>query len=186
MAKKVYEMSENEKQLYKELKQDVKRANNRIRNLYKLGLKDEPFAVKQLHDYLGSEMIKGLTPSGYISLKKGYNLPQLIGIKRATLNFLDDVSTLTEIKKLKKEYEDLLGVKIDLNQVNTIYRLRNMDWIYDYIPKSEFWEVYAPLTVEYDDSEWIEILYQRNEKLNDVDLKEDLESLYVYVKKKYV
>ena len=80
MAKKVYNMTSDEKKLYNELKKEVSKANSRIRNLMKLGI-EEPFAVKQLHSYLGSRYMDAITKGGYISLKGGYNLQQLLGIK---------------------------------------------------------------------------------------------------------
>lgn len=182
MAKKVYEMTDDEKQLYNSLKKDVAKANQRISKLMKLGLKEEPFAVKQLHDYLGANTIKAITESGYISMKKEYNLQQLLGIKRATEDFLSDVSTYTDIKKLKQEYEGKVGKELDLDQVNTLYKLQSADWIYDYIPKSEFWDEWVPLTRALDSETWIEQLYYRNEDLADEDLRDDLEALYIYVK----
>ncbi len=181
MAKKVYEMTDDEKQLYKELKQEVAKANQRIRKLNKLGI-DEPFAVKQLHDYLGSSYINAITESGYISLKSGYNLQQLLGIKRATEDFLDDVSTFTKIKHLKQEYEEKTGKELSTEQVDTFYKLQSADWMYDYIPKSEFWDSYAPLTEKYDTDDWIEQLIARNVDLADEDLRNSLEALYIYVK----
>lgn len=181
MAKKVYNMSNDEKKLYNELKKQVNKANSRIRALMKLGI-DEPFAVKQLHSYLGSKTIDAITKTGYISLKKGYNLQQLMGIKRATTDFLTDISTIKQINKLKKEYEEKLGKELDYRQVNTLYQLENnYTWIYEYIPKSEFWGVYAPLARELEVESWIEQLYYRNSKLADEDLRNDLESLYIYV-----
>lgn len=181
MAKKVYEMTDDEKQLYKEIKQEVLKANQRIRKLNKLGI-EEPFAVKQLHDYLGSSYIKAITPAGYISLKGGYNVQQLTGIKRATEDFLSDVSTMREINKLKKEYESKLGKEIDLRQADTLYKFENTYyWIYDYIPKSEFWDEWAPLAVEIDSESWIEQIGYRIGDIPDVDLKEKLQALYIYV-----
>ena len=181
MAKKVYEMSEDEKKLYNELKKDVVKANQRIRQLMKLGI-EEPFAYKQLHDYLNANTIKAITESGYISLKKDQNLQQLLGIKRATEDFLADVSTYREIKATKETYEQKLGKKLNLEQVNTIYKLQSADWIYDYIPKSDFWDEWAPLTKTLDSESWIEQLYYKNEKLADEDLRNDLEALYIYIK----
>lgn len=181
MAKKVYEMTDDEKKLYKELKQEVMKANQRIRNLNKLGI-NEPFAVKQLHDYLGSQYIRAITPAGYISLKKGYNLQQLIGIKRAVEDFLNDVSTMRQINKLKKEYESKLGKDLDYEQTDTLYKLENTYyWIYEYIPKSEFWDEWAPLAMEIDSESWIEQIKYRIGDIPDVDLQERLEALYIYV-----
>ena len=183
MAKKVYNMTSDEKKLYNELKKEVSKANSRIRNLMKLGI-EEPFAVKQLHSYLGSRYMDAITKGGYISLKGGYNLQQLLGIKRATADFLDDVSTIRQINKLKKDYENRLGKSLDLRQVDTLYQLENnYSWIYEYIPKSEFWSVYAPLAKELEVESWIEQLYYRNEKLADEDLRNALESLYIYCTK---
>lgn len=184
MAKKVYEMSQDEKKLYREIEKEIVKANRRIRNLDKLDI-NEPFAIKQLHDYLGSSYINAITKSGYISLRKDFNLQQLTGIKRATEDFLNSgASTITEIKKLKKEYEQKLGKPLTYKYTDTLYKLENnYTWIYDYIPKSEFWDVYAPLAYEMDSESWFEQLYYRNEDLNDEDLKQDLEALYIYVTK---
>lgn len=183
MAKKVYNMSNDERKLYNELKKEVTKANSRIRNLLKLGI-EEPFAVKQLHSYLGAKTIEAITKSGYISLKRDHNLQQLLGIKRATTNFLNDVSTIKEINKLKQRYETAVGKELDLRQVDTLYQLENnYEWIYEYIPKSEFWQSYAPLVYTHDLESWIEQLYYRNQNLADEDLRNDLEALYIYCKK---
>ena len=181
MAKKVYEMSDDEKKLYNELKKDVVRANQRIRRLMKLGI-EEPFAYKQLHDYLSANTINAITKSGYISMRKNHNLQQLLGIERAVQDFLSDVSTYKEIKKLQIEYQGKIGKKLNIEQVDTLYKLQNADWIYDYIPKSEFWDNYVPLVYRYDTEDWIEQLIARNESLADEDLRERLDALYIYVK----
>lgn len=183
MAKIVYEMTKDEEKLYNELIGEVKKANYRIRRLFSLGIK-EPFAYKDLSNYLDAKTIKALTKSGYISLKRSYNLQQLLGIKRATENFLSEVSTLTGIKKKVKEYSELLGSKVSTRTANIIYQLENYyEWIYEYIPKSEFWGDYAPLTKEYGIKDWIEILKQRNENIPDEELRNELKALYIYCKK---
>ena len=183
MAKRVYEMTDDEKKLYKELKQDIVKANQRIRKLKQLGI-DEPFAVRQLHDYLGSSDINAITESGYISLKSTYNLQQLLGVKRATEDFLDDVSTITKIKHLKQEYESKLNKRLSYENIDTIYQFENTYyWIYEYIPKSEFWDVWAPLAREIESEPWIEQIYARIGDIPDVQLKEKLEALYIYVTK---
>lgn len=181
MAKKVYEMSEDEKKLYNELKKDVVKANQRIRQLMKLGI-EEPFAYRQLHDYLSANTIKAITKSGYISLKKEQNLQQLLGIKRATEDFLSGVSTYKDINKIKQQYEEKSGKELDIEQVNKLYKLQSADWIYDYIPKSQFWDEWAPLTKTLDMESWIEQLYYKNQNLADEDLRTDLNALYIYVK----
>lgn len=181
MAKKVYEMTDDEKQLYKEIKQEVLKANQRIRKLNKLGI-EEPFAVKQLHDYLGSSYIKAITPAGYISLKSGYNVQQLTGIKRATEDFLNDVSTYREINKLKKEYENRLGKPLSLEQVDTLYKYETIySWIYDYMTLSEFWGEWAPLARSIDMGTWIEQIHYRIGDVPEEDLQRKLEALYIYV-----
>lgn len=183
MAKTVYKLTKDEQKLYRELEKDVKKANTRIRRLFTLGIK-EPFAYKQLHSYLGAKTINGMTKSGYISLRKGYNLQQLQALKRATTDFLDDVSTIRKIEKTRKEYSLLLGKDISTRQANTIYQIiDNYEWIYEYIPKSEFWSVYAPLTKILDQKSWVEQLYLRNEKIADEDLRKELKALYIYCKK---
>lgn len=181
MAKKVLEMSEDEKKLYNELKKDVLKANQRISKLEKLNM-ENPFAVKILRDYLSSNTIQAITKTGKISLKSSYNLQQLLGIKRATENFLGDVSTYRDISKIKKEYEEKLGKQLNLAQINTLYQLKkSYNWIYEYIPKSEFWGDWVPLAKEIDEPTWIEQIGLRIGKIVDVELKRDLEDLYNYV-----
>lgn len=181
MAKKVYEMTDDEKQLYKELKEDVIKANQRIRKLNKLGI-EEPFAVKQLHDYLSTSYLKALTKGGYISLRKGYNLMQLTGIRRATENFLNEPSTYREIKKLKDEYEKKIGKPLTLEYVNTLYQYEvNFSWIYEYMTPSEFWGVWVPLARSVEMEDWIEQIHIRIGDIPDEDLRKKLEALYIYV-----
>lgn len=180
MARIVYEMGKDEKKLYNELIKEVKTANTRIRRLQKLGIK-EPFAVKELTDLLKSKQLNAITKSGYISLKKSYNLQQLLGLKRAIENFKSGASTIKEINKVTKEYSEKLGKPLTYRQANTLYRLyTDYDWIYDYIPKSEFWDNYAPLALTMEVTDWVEQLKYRAEGLNDKNLARKLEALYLY------
>lgn len=182
MAKTIIEYTNDEKKLYTLLEKEVKKANSRITKLEKLGIKDG-FALKQLRDYLNIDGVQALTKTGKISLRGGYNLTQLLAIQRATQNFLDDVSTLNEINQLKNQYEKILGKKLNLKQVNTLYRARkDYSWIYEYITPSEFWSVWAPLAKQLDMDSWVEELLLRIDNFNDVELKEDLKALYIYVK----
>lgn len=184
MSKKVFNYTEDEKKLYNLIENNVKKANNRINKLETLGLK-EAFSIKDLHDQLSTKNLNALTKTGKISLKGGYNLTQLLAIQKATENFLDGVSTIKDIKNLKKEYEGKLGKSLDLQQLSSLYQLqgRNYEWLESVFGSKETWLDLYPSAKEMSSESWIEHVKRRLEAENEEYIQEELESLYLYFTK---
>ena len=185
MAKKI-EMSKDEQQLYSELQKIVKQANQRLLRLERVTGEKGLFASKQLYDYLATKEINGVTASGRVRLSKSYNITQLLAVKKATEQFLDkEESTVKGIKKLKVKYEEEAEKELDFKQLNTLYRSsKNYTWIYEFIPKSEFWGNWVKTAnrENWDKETFTEQIALRINKEVDVELKIDLEALYYYVK----
>ena len=185
MAKKI-EMSKDEQQLYSELQKIVKQANQRLLRLERVTGEKGLFASKQLYDYLATKEINGVTASGRIRLSKSYNITQLLAVKKATKQFLDkEESTVKGIKKLKVQYEKEAEKQLNFKELNTLYRSgKNYTWIYEFIPKSEFWGNWVKTTnrENWDKETFVEQIALRMEREVDVELKTDLEALYYYIK----
>lgn len=190
MATKVEKRTPLEVSLYNDLKKLSKRANQRILRLERLTGQTGTFAVKQLYDYLDSDMINAISAKGRIRVSKKFNEIQLKAIIRATENFLDtkSISTVAQVKKYTKELMKETGKELTFKQSN-IYFLaeKNYTWIYQYIPKSEFWEDIVDIskTEKWTKNEWVDkvsgMIYDRT---LDEQLKNELINLYDYVKNK--
>lgn len=177
------EQSVEEKQLYNDLRKLAKQANQRLLRLERLTGKQETFASKELYDYLSVSNIQAISKTGRIRVSKKFNVMQLRAIIKVTQRFIDDVSSVSDVKKLTKEYSEKLGKKISFKQASVLYQAgKDYTWIYEYIPKSEFWDnVKVAKQQGWDKEEFIDQLKTLNERLNDKSLKKDLESLYLYV-----
>ena len=166
MAKKI-EMTKEEQKLYNELVKLSKRANQRLLRLERLTGATGTFASKQLYDYLSTNEIQAITKTYRIRVSKKYNLTQLLGIK--------------------KEFEKQAEINLSYKQVDVLYKSnKSYTWIYEYIPKSEFWGVWVPTAKRenWDVEEFSEQIALRISKEIDEELKADLESLYIYVMEK--
>lgn len=182
MAKKI-EQTKEQKKLYNELKLLVKRANQRLLRIEREYGEKELFAARQLYSYLYTNELQALSKTGRVKLSKGYTVMQLIALKRAVTGYLqEETSRVAGAKKYVKELREEIGFEVDIHQANIIYRARkDYTWIYEYIPKSEFWlNVQVAKKQGWDSEEFINQLKAINEKLNDVSFKEDLEALYLY------
>lgn len=170
--------------LFNELKKLSKRANQRIVRLERLTGTKETFAVKQLADYLTSEQVQGLSVKGRVRASKKMSETQMIATIKATKMFLEDeASKISEVKKIKKEYEEKVGKPLNYVQANTLYRAKkNYTWIYEYMTPSEFWAFvkYAKEN-NWNKTTFIEQIQVYIAKEVDEELKADLESLYIYV-----
>ena len=176
-------MTENEK-LFNELKKLSKRANQRILRLERLTGIKEPFAIKQLVDYLSSEQLKAISKKGRIRASKKMNETQMIATIKATKEFLaSGQSKVKEVKKITKEYSIKAEKPINYKQANTLYQSgKNYTWIYDYMTPSEFWS-FVKLAKEqgWNKEVFINEIQAYITKEVDEELKRDLEALYIYV-----
>lgn len=184
MAKKI-EMSKEEQILFNELQKLVKKANQRLLRLERLTGEKGTFASKQLYDYLGINELKAITKTNRIRLSKTYNIGQLMAIQKATENFLQEkTSRVSEVKKLTTRYSELAGKELSFKQADTLYKSgKHYSWIYEYIPKSEFWDYWVPLAKRenWDVETFSEQIRLRMNAELDEELKRDLESLYYYI-----
>ena len=177
------EQSAEEKKLYNDLRKLAKQANQRLLRLERLTGKQETFASKELYDYLSVSNLQAISKTGRIRVSKKFNVGQLSAIIKVTQRFIDNVSSVADVKKITKEYSEKLGKKISFKQASTLFQTgRNYTWIYEFIPKSEFWDnVKVAKQQGWDKEEFSDQLKSLNERLNDRTLKKDLESLYLYV-----
>lgn len=187
MAKKI-EMTKEEQKIYNELVKLAKRANQRLLRLERLTGATGTFASKQLYDYLSTNEIQAITKTNRIKVSKQYNLTQLLGIKKATEQFLSSgASTIREVKKIKQEFKKQADINLSYKQADALYKSnKSYTWIYEYIPKSEFWGIWVPTAKRenWDVEEFSEQIALRISKEIDEELKADLESLYFYVMEK--
>lgn len=180
MAKK--DMSLNEQILFIELKTLAKRANQRLLRLERLTGEKGTFASKQLYDYL--EVVNGISKTGRIRVSKSLSETEMLGIIRATKQFLKSgTSTQRGVKKKVKEYSTKAGKPISFKQADVLYKSeKNYTWIYQFIPKSEFWDIVRVAKREnWDEKTFAEQISFLGKFEIDEELKQDLESLYYYV-----
>ena len=183
MAKKI-EMSREEQILYNQLQKLAKQANQRLLRIERLTGEKGTFASKQLYDYLGTTELNAITPSSRIKISKAFNLNQLKAIKKATEQFLaQDVSKVSGVKKLTKEYSEKAEKPISYKQSDVLYKSgKNYTWIYEYMTKSEFW-TFVKLAREqgWNNETFIEQIEGYISREVDEELRADLEALYIYV-----
>ena len=176
-------MTEEELKLYNELKKLVKRANQRIYRLEKETKMKAPFEVKQLYDYIDNFAI---TKKGKVKLSQNYSLMQMKVVQKAVEDFLKkDMAKIRSIKNYKKQLEKEIGKKLSYSQANIFYQSgKHYSWIYEHIPKSEFWgEWVARSNMEHwTRNRWIEEISDRIGRIPDEELKQDLIALYIYIK----
>ena len=183
MANKKNDVSENKTRLYNELKKLAKRANQRIVRLERLTGLTETFATKQLYDYLDTEQLNALTSKGRVAVRKSFDKTQMEAIIKATNDFLNDVSTVSKVRKLQKDYEKETGVKLDFAQVNTLYATQSYRDIVKKYFDSGFWNV-ARVVVSKGQSynRFVDVILTLvEEDYVDSLLKEDLQGLYNYI-----
>ena len=182
-AKKVEGTSENMTSLYNNLKKLAKRANQRILRLERLTGLTESFATKQLYDYLDTEQLKALTMKGRVAVRRDFTETQMKAIIKAVNEFLEGVSTTREVRKIQKQYESELNTKLNLEQVNTLFKTQSYRDIVKKYFDSGFWDI-ARLIVSNNESYETFVEYIKNlvdKPYVDSLLKEDLQGLYNYI-----
>lgn len=178
------EMTNEEKELYNDLKMLVKRANQRLVRLERLTDEKDSFSAKQLFDYLSSEKLKAVTKTNRIKTEN-FNLEQMEAIKNAVENFLDkdSLSTVSNIKKYKAKVEKAIGTKVSFKDLSSIYKARDLwKWSEEQYG-SAFWTDFAPRILEQNKNEWIEFAKTYSQEGNDLELKEKLSQIYDYIQK---
>lgn len=184
-------MTPEERTIFTELRKEVKKANQRLVRLEKETKQKGSFAAKQLYDDLSTKEMQLITPKGRIRYSEKLNLEELKVMQKAINKFLKSESTIAKIKEKKLKYEaeikeEMRTIKsLDWAMVNTIFQSgKHYTWIYEYIPKSEFWGYWVNLCNDenWSVNKWINEILERIDKIPDIDLKLDLTSLYYYIK----
>lgn len=179
------EMTPEQASLFNQMKKLSKQANQRILRLERYSETNEPFAVKQLADYLSSSTLNLWTKSGRVGTKKGMTELQMRSSIKAIQRFLkEQTSTVSGAKKYTKEISKQSGTNIPPNLASTYYKAeKNYTWIYKYMTESEFWDFARECiknNYDYDtfENKIIQFIFDR--KL-DEELKNDLHNLYNYI-----
>lgn len=178
------EMTNEEKELYSDLKMLVKRANQRLVRLERLTGEKDSFSAKQLFDYLSSEKLKAVTKTNRIKTEN-FNLEQMEAIKNAVENFLDkdSLSTVSNIKKYKAKVEKAIGTEVSFKDLSAIYKARELwKWSEEQYG-SAFWTDFAPKILDQNKNEWIEFAKLYSQEGNDLEIKQKLTQIYDYIKK---
>lgn len=123
------EISKEQMALYNSIKNDVKKANQRLVRLERTYGQDS-WASKRLASRLDTEKVQAFTNQGRIRLNQSMSINQMLAIKKATEQFLSSkTSTLSGIKKIipeqKKGIEKLLadGKEVDEKDIETVYEM---------------------------------------------------------------
>ena len=186
MAKKI-ELTKEQQELFNELKTLAKRANQRLLRIERLTDQKGTFASKQLYDYLDSSTLQALSEKGRVRVSKSFSTTQMLAIKKATEQYLEDsTSQVAGVKSLVKEYTQKAGKTISFGQADTLYQTgKNYRWIIGMngLTESEFWGTWVPLAKrgELEKDDWIEQLSLRINVELDEYYKSKLEALYYYV-----
>lgn len=181
MAKKI-EMSQDEFELFYELKKLAKRANQRLVRLERLTGEKGLFASRQLYDYLDS--VGGLSEKGRVRVSKKFSTQQMLSIKKATEMFLKNVSESTTgaLKKEKEKIEKSIGKKIKWSHFSTMYTASELyKWAQEEFG-SKFWRDFAPKVHTMSKTSWVEYCAMYLDAVNDVAISNKLKALYDYLK----
>lgn len=124
------EISQEQKELYEELKKLAKRANQRIVRLEREFGKDK-WAVKNLRDRLDTEKLNAWTKTGRIKYNKSMSITELRAVTKATKQFLNSqTSTKRGIQQVRKKQIESLRISLSTDEkeftfeeAETFYRL---------------------------------------------------------------
>lgn len=176
-------LTRDEQQLFNDLTKLARKANQRIIRLEKETRLKAPFEVKQLYDYIDTFAI---TKSGRAKISKTMSEKEMKIEAKALKDFLGkSLSTVKGVKKYKSSLEKEIGKKLTYGQAQTIYTSgKHYSWIYEYIPKSEFWGYWVKIAnaEDWSQKKWINEILERIQRTVDEELKQDLVALYIYIK----
>lgn len=124
------EISQEQKELYEELKKLAKRANQRIVRLEREFGKDK-WVVKNLRDRLDTEKLNAWTKTGRIKYNKSMSITELRAVTKATKQFLNSkTSTKRGIQQVRKKQIESLRISLSTDEkeftfeeAETFYRL---------------------------------------------------------------
>lgn len=188
MARKII-LSEEQTQLYNDLKKLVKRANQRLVRLER-AFGTDTWGMKRVRDKLDIEPLKAWTSKGRIRLNKSYNIQQLNAIKNITEKFLSwETSTVSGVKNIRKRAIKSLAKKLSTEEkevtyedAETYYELfeeEEWKWVLRYMTESEYYGMVQDAKEDNDTEEqWVERFKTVVDFGNDLDFKERVIQLY--------
>ena len=187
---KVPKRTKESKQLYNETRELISQVNKRLKGLENNGLKGT-WASRKLFDRLKSKILGVVNKKGKIKINKRMTNTQLIGVRKASQQFLESkTSTLKGIKSVKESTLESLKTSLskDLQMSNVDVEaayemLSNKDFDYfneeDKIGASTMW-VMIEDAIEYNYSEKTFVKQLQNiwDFSNDQDAIEKAKRLY--------
>lgn len=178
-------MTKEEQLLYNEMRKLSKRANQRILRIERLTGITNAFSIKQLQDYLSSDVLKAWTKKGRVSMSKKFSETQMRAVIKATNEFLSSgVSTIKEISEYRQKLSAREGIPLSIKDVNLLYQIRkNYEWIYDYFG-SDFWDLARESVKEnWTEEKFIDRVFSHiSDRTLDEELRRDLQDLYEYTR----
>ena len=168
-----------------QLKKLANKVNYRIKSMQNLTGMHDTFSVKQLTDKLSANVLNALTPSGRVSVKKGYSELQQKAIVKAINEFLDDksINSVRKIKSYVNKVSEEAGRPLSYRQANIVFQARkDYKWIYEYLDPSDYWGIVN----EAREKSWTfetfsdEIQKYMVNATIDEEFKKDLQDLYKY------
>ena len=175
---------------YKQLKRDIKVANQRIQKIQsRYG--EGSWAVNRLYSKIDNNLVNGVSPlTGNIRLRSDMTEIQLKAIQKATTSFLESqTSTLRGVKKavknmkdsIKAQYSDM-GRDLTDEEAQKLYSfLENKDTrnLVEQIGASETWaRTIQAKEQNLNINEFVK-LFENRININDLDVRSDLETLYM-------
>lgn len=181
----------NRKNLEKETKRLVSRANARLDSLqrkYKFGT----YASKKLFEKLSSKPLKTISSSGRIKLKKNMTKTQLLAVNKAVSNFLNSQTStkkgieqwkknqLEKIKSRFSEQDEIEFTEEDAEDFFEMHGENDFQFFANKIGDSLLQQIiYDSIRENDSEDDFLERLsYYTGESMNDLDLREKAIRLY--------
>ena len=196
---------QRQEQIYEQVKlrSRFKKVNAMLRALKKEGYYDETVAVENIMNYLGSQAVDvGKTKAGYVSLKgiSGKTQTQFTAINKAINEFMKNrTSTVKGFEALYSERrQELLNMFDDEDFINNLSD-KDIRRIYSVFQSNEyqrndkkfdsktFFTLYTQaIDKKYDRARFIKEVNYYIDSGTDMDLKEDIVSIYDQYIKQYI
>lgn len=175
---------------YNNLVKDVRKANQRIQKLQgRYG--ESSWAVNQLYEKIDNKNINGVSVlTGNIKINKNMSEIQLKAIQKATTRFLESqTSTLRGVKKAINNMQD--AIKTNYSDMNKQISDKDAEKLYSFLESkdtrgtiekigaSDTWAKAIRAKEENKTKdEFIEMFKNSKVNINDLDVREDLETIY--------
>ena len=138
MAETKENLEKTKNDLFNELRELAKRANQRIVRIERFTGRQDAWAVANLRNRLDTEKLNAWTPKGRIKYNKSMNITELRAVIKATKNFLNSAtSTKRGIEEVRQKQIKGLGLSLDIEEEDAefFYRLfEDTDYSF-FVPK---------------------------------------------------